>query len=275
MARLVRLPCALLLALASCGGDPGPEPSGSLVLHVDGAQVAVVSAQQLTDRLDLRGIEGVPAPETWRVLEARAAGRIMQVRDPATRYRDQDVALFLDDAGRPSVGIFRRDRPELTEEVRRLIREPTVALRDASTLELRTREDTRPAPKTPELLVVVGAQEPQALAGNRLQGLTPLEGAPHGDGMPRKEKPNRRRKGRSYHLADVLALVVSSPIASARLVSGDGREVVVDQALLAARAGTMPSLKLNRRGQFNYRPVGASDGPQLRDIRRVEVTLRD
>ena len=54
-----------------------------------------------------------------------------------------------------------------------------------------------------------------------------------------------------------------------------GDDIVVDQALLGARTGVVPTFIMNRRGQFIYRTVGGTTLSELCGVARIEVTLKE
>ncbi len=266
------------LVLTACGDNSAPMPTsnGTLRVLLDGNERALLSAEALHPRLHLNEAiaKGLPDYKTWLVLEARSPSRVLRIEEPAKRYRDQDVILFLDDGGRPALGIFRRDRPELTEEVRRLIKKPSLALYAATSIHIRTVPQAKPNKDAKSLEVVTLSEQPQRLTSDQMNQLKPFElsQTPATD-RSKKGNPNSRRKRRGYHLADVLDLVESRAIALARLITADGDDITVSKALLDARTGVVPTIMLNRRGQFIYRTVGGEKNIELRGVTRIELTL--
>jgi hypothetical protein len=284
------MPCRIVLCLglalllSACGREPPSvaAPQGSLTILLDGEAIGVLEAAALRPRVLLQeAVEPpLPAPPTWLVLEGRAKNRLLRVLDPATRYKEQDVYLYLDAEGRPAVGIFRRDRPELTEQTRRLIREPTIALVQAESVHIRTQPEPEKTTAGPSLLVVTTGEEPRPLRAEALRAL-PLADLLHEGGQEKRRGASKRsKKGGGYHLADALALVETRPIASVRLIAADGTELVLEASALQERTAPLPLLKLNRRGQFQFRSSGggadgAGPAPQLRGLERIVITLAE
>jgi len=270
-----------ILALAACGEDsPAPTPQGSLVLSLDGAPVDTIQAAELTSRKALEAAlpESARDPASWKLVEAFGLSRHLRLPEPAKTYRDQDLVLYLDAEGRPSLGVFRRDRPELSAEVRRLIREPTVALVAAAEVRVWTAPPPTQKPDAWDLAVTVDGAETRLAAAALLalpevESGEPAEGGT-GGGRGQGRKGKRGRQG--WLLADVIALGTKGKTPTMVVLHGGGdARVEVGLEALGARTGRIAVFKRNKRGETLYRIVDAATGDvvetPLRGVTRIEV----
>ncbi|MHC5009738.1 MAG: hypothetical protein ACYTG6_02180 [Planctomycetota bacterium] len=272
------------VALPACGrsessSEDGTVASGlSLRVLLDDVEVATVTAGEIGERRPLAGYLPATArdPATWIRLEANSEDRrFLRLQQPAESYKGQEAALYVTKEGWPSIGMFRPDNPALSDQVRALIKEPTVYLVKAAEVHVRTTEPASvPVPPKPALLVSVDGGEAQEVTAQALAALATTRVTESGTGAGGRRGNEKRMQG--WSLRDVVRLVVDpAGVTTVRLVSAT--EATLDVSGEALRGGELHYLlKQNRRGEFNARlvetgPAGPRVTQEFRQIARLEV----
>jgi hypothetical protein len=255
----------IALVVAGCRGrrsaarDAGAaDVAPAMAIVLDGTEVARVTAADLAARRPLAELLPADArdPATWELLDvASADGRAMTIEDVADRYPGDAVTLYLDPAGRPSIGLFAPVRPDQPPHVRRALEQPAVSLVGAVRVVIdRTAPATAPAEPPHSLVVAIGGRTIE-LDAARLDTLPRLAEAKH--------------KGGGWDLRDVLALAgVGVGATATATITAVGREgsATFSRADLDA-PDAHPTLRRNRRGQLRLGVKAAV----IHDVLRLDV----
>jgi hypothetical protein len=279
--------CSLLFLpalVAACDESAPRAGAPSVASSATPSAAAPVASQKITVRFDGRARD-VPVtkiqrnladllppegrdPKVWRELRADSADgkRTLAVSDFSKKYREHDVRVFVDDEGRPAVGIFRRVRPDMAAHVKAKLKEPHVVLVDAATIDIRTEVTKREAPKKQRLSMVVAGAE-QELAAAKLEALDMA--------MPPGKHQRGRRRNRGWRLRDVVGLAADlSKVARVELVDGDGDELVVDGDELRGK-GSVVLLRYNNRGELGATSWTADgESRRLRGVVKLVVDTK-
>jgi hypothetical protein len=293
---------AATIALTSLGGDPTHQatpsvgetpaaPSPPVRILLDGAEVARVDARALRERKTLSSFlpEGARDMASWRVLAARSEQNgHFSVPDPATRFDDHVVWLYLAEHTWPAVGVFRRVHPSMSEALRHQIDRPTVFLVKVVEVDVWTHEppvEQAPAPRATLTIAVAGREKETVLGAADLEALptatasVPGEGGTGGgsgdSGRGRGRERGAARSG--WHLGAVISRALPvGLVANARLVGEAGRTLDVAGDDLRDE-GVLPLLRFNQRGTLAFDLTGRNRKGQevagrLREVKRIEVT---
>ena len=284
---------ALVLALSSlfgCGSGSGSDSEGttdagpSVVVLLDDEELTNIAhaaleptPKRLIDLLD--GAAGDPVK--WVLVEAKGPEwRQMTVSHPLTMHRDADISMSMGEDGKVRFGLYPHAAPT----------RPRLLLEDLVRVHVRTVELPPPARVVIEaaiLKIKVGDGQAQMLTDDQLEKIPGLERTSGGDGSRGEPKtdPEGLAKDsghdgtlrRVFHLADLLApFVTVEEVSSVRLVGDDPAKVMtVTAELLGSREGSLPIIKRNTKGQWNFqeRSSDPMEARAMRSIRVVEVEL--
>lgn len=263
-----------LLREPSRVGAPGASPpeADAVRILVNGTEVARVAQDRLAERRPLASFLPPEArdPEAWRLLRARALGNgRFSVAEPAERFDDHVVLLYLAGAEWPSVGVFRRIDPSTSEAVRTQIDRPTVFLVRVREVEVWTVDppETRPEPSATKLEIQVIGEPVRIVTEADLEDLPPRPGA-----------GGRSHGGAGWHLRDVVALAARPERVDVVLALDEEAEAVRIEGDEFRDPADDPTLRLNRRRQLVLERFGAlamEGAARLRGVVRIEVTLRE
>lgn len=236
-----------------------PAPKVTVMFDDTKLDVEVTGARSLRDVLPERGRD----PSTWRELGARSVDgkRTLGVKQFADKYPAHEVRLFIDDGGRPSVGIFRAIDDAMPTHVRARLTKPHIVLVDVATVTVRTMETPAPAePALTPLKVSFDGSE-RELSVRDLAALT--EASPPGRAAGRG-----RNTQKGWPLAAVVGLVTKlESVAFVKIVGGDDSIVVKGEALRQKDA--LGLLRHNRRGVLSFMIWETGERSKPRRVRKV------
>lgn len=155
--------CAWATLLAACDSSsptpPAPRAAAStnrrgpaVVVRVNGEAREVPHAS-LTTRADLSSVLSGDAKDVskWKVLRASGAGGArLAVDKPAERLRNREVALYRDQAGTMSVGVFRTVSADAPPAVKQAAEKPSLFVRGVEEIEVWTVEPPKKAAPPPK-----------------------------------------------------------------------------------------------------------------------------
>jgi hypothetical protein len=298
-----------LVGVVGCGpwsSADGPLPVASdddvVQVQFNGEALTTVTVQQLHHRLPLTSLLSDDADfPAWTRLTARGeGGSRWSVADPAARYTEHEVALFLHNGEAPALGVFRVLPPDASEVLRNQTSAPTLMLADVAQVDVwTTAPEVAPATPAPTALqVVIDGAEAVALTIEDLRALPsqPLDlpgtggGDNKRDGEDQAEEPAEAHPALSNRTlkkmrADAWAITTilkraSRPKAHITLATfedAEGAKLIVPEALLYDPA-SVAALRLNRRGGLvvelaKTEPDGTVTRERLRNAVRVVVEL--
>lgn len=243
----------LVLLLVACGNEPSgpdapPAPVDGLPVLLDGVEVARYVGPEPVALSTLLP-EGRRDPADWVLLGASSSdGRNFASRNPARRYRGQSVRLYVDDEGRPSLGIFgTRARA-------------AVGLHGPDAVEVHTKPPPPPAaPPKATIHVQVPGEGRASLSAEALAGL-PLKTDPRG-------------KTASWSLEELVRLRVGNrTITAIELVLDEQGTVTRIEGTELADPARAWLIKHNRRGELRIQEwlVDSGERHPARVIRGVE-----
>ncbi len=238
----------------------------SIVLRLDDEERAV-EVTRIPRLLTAVLPESARDPKTWREIRAGSVDerRTLAVQRFAEKYREHDVRLYVDDEGRPSVGIFRKIRADMPAHVKAKLAKPHVALVDAAWLAVRTREIQAPADRNVPLMVSIDGVK-QAVGRDRLSALARVS-------PPDEEQQGRRRK-RGWRLQDVVGLVTDMrSVARLTLLSKDEDSMTIQPRALVKNE-VVVLLRFTNRGGLSASswPIARTGPPtRLRDVGQIVI----
>jgi hypothetical protein len=270
----------LLISLAACSkGESKEPPKGSAALppaadntvgiYVDDQQVGKVARDQilLWPRLDSLLPMSARRQGTWQTIAIKGA-KSAEVQQPSQTHPELVPALFPNEAGAPSFGMFdpvelaKHGKPALREDA---IKEVRIALSKEGMRGQNDHSDSAAAgdPTKLELTIKTAAGE-QMIKGDKL-----LE-------TPREPEPGEMGgEPKGWTLAAVLGRAGVKSYERLLLTGEKGTNLTLEKQDLDAKVA-VPFIKLNRQGSLRFR-VFKKQGEtwqaaqDLRGLVRVEV----
>ncbi len=276
-----------LTALAGCGGcdaERQPRPGAAsatsarstaaptstrVTVHYAGEEIPV----ELTARSRLLLRDQLPA-------KARDATKWVRLSAQGTHHRsltlkrfgevyghDYEVYLYLNAAGRPTLGLFRPIQEAMPARVKARLRKPHLELADVQRVQVHLTQPPLPQPIQRNGLALDVMGVAKQLSAAQLQAIADNADRPGG------------RRARGWPLLKVVALAEKKPLkddATVKVYTRDGHVAALSVAQLRAK-NTRATLRYNRRGMLMLRiDQGASAGAglqrqQWRDVVKVVV----
>jgi hypothetical protein len=242
-----------------------------VTVHLNGAAVMTVTPDELRVRRMLADYlpEDARDMNAWKMLRAQSDRLAhFQVENPAERFEERDVCLYLLDGGWPSIGVFRRLDEQMSEAVRAQAARPGLFLGKVRDVYVWTVEVPARASEIrgPALEVVIESGGPPAsLTAAQIHSLAPV-GA----------RRDRQQDGR--HLLDVVGLAVDAERVESVRVLGTGATPATIPRVFLRDTGVNALLRLNRRGLWAFDMAGETEAGErrserVRGVRRLIVTL--
>lgn len=259
------------VACESAPAPPAPVPTAStgLAAPVVGPKITVQFDDEVRDvalgKVPLSLADVLPEagrdPVSWRELSAKSSDgkRTLAVQRFAEKYANHDVRLYVDDQGRPAVGIFRRMRADMPAHVKATLAKPHIVLVDAESVQVRTKEVVVPKREQPPLTVSIDGVDKK---------LTPSDLAGLNKASPPGEQP-RQRQRKGWRLQDVIGLVTPlSSVAHVKLLNdADDSLMVKGDALVKDELVVL--LRYNNRGALGLTSWDVAKGGEPRRMRDV------
>lgn len=272
--RLPLLVMAVTFGVVGCRSKPvGP----SVRVQIDDGRSFVVGVGEAPVLLASKLPRSAGDPAAWLYFEATAPdGRFVEVARPAEAYGAFEARLQLD-RGKPTLGFFRLQKPDLEPALAAIVRQPVISLPDVETIRIWTRE---PAVEVPDVALeiripgreswTIDAAELATLdessRGARGERADDRSRDGTGDGSHQRTGDSPRDQG--WQLRDVVGLRVPVEHVARLHVEGDGASVAIERAELDAPRRPLV-IKRNRRGELVFR--GSSE---VRGVRSIRVEPR-
>jgi hypothetical protein len=267
--------CSTRPTTRASADDPAPPPettranvetnerAPALRIEVDGAEVARVAVASLADRVRLADVIASHAPQaTWKVVEGVRADGYAYAFDAPAEPAEQELWLYLDPAGRPSLGSYLRSEVDASSAIKA---KPRLGMPGIVAVRVRTVETSTPDRHADALRIRVEGTE-AALDDEAFRAL------------PELPSPSGGRSGRN--LRDVVAARVPlDRVARVTLVgAGDDRRELAATAL--TDAGRVLFVKRNRQGLFRFEDWNTADGAprrttELRPLVAIEIATAE
>jgi hypothetical protein len=261
---LSRLLLCTIVAVAGCTCEPSESPSAAtttvtsvavpaqtVVVIVDGQTVARVASTEINERRSLAPWLPPHAKDmsAWRSLRATSHDdtRNLSVPEPASRYPDHDVVLYMDPQHGISIGVFRKAHLE-----------PALSLVDVGRVEIGMSEAV---PRAEVELQLVRGDQVRNVSLDELEKipLTQLPPAP-------QQRPGAGHRS-GWHVRDLVALMAKPrEINTVTAHDAHGHEVIIT---LPLDEGVNPMVRRTRRGRLDLNVWHAGDNSSLRTLRGV------
>jgi hypothetical protein len=272
----------LLISLAACGkgesiskhppkgsADLSTPPDNTVAIYVDDQQVGKIAPDQvnLWPRVDTLVPVAARRLGTWETITLKGA-KSVDLQKPSTQHPELVAALFPNEAGAPSFGMFdpvelaKHGKPALREDA---IKEVRIALAKDGMRGQNDHADGAAAgdPTKLELTIKTAAGE-QVIKGDKL-----LE-------TPREPEPGEMSGDpKGWTLASILGRAGVKSYERLLLTGAKGTNLTLEKQDLDPKVA-VPFIKLNRQGSLRFRVFkkqGDAWQPaqDLRDLARVEV----
>jgi hypothetical protein len=278
--RFTSLIISLVTSLVACSkgeSKPKADPktaehpavtNNSIAVFVDDQQVGTLAPEQvkLWPRLDTLVPVSARRLGTWQTITLKADAKSTDLQQPSATHPELVPALFPNDAGAPSFGMFdpvelaKHGKPALREDG---IHEVRIALTKGGG---RGQNDTGQGggqdPRAIELTIKTPKSE-QVVKGDKL-----LE-------TPRESQPGETGEGKGWTLASILDHAGVKGYEKLLLTGEGGTNLTLEKQDLDPKS-SIPFVKLNRQGALRFRVFKKQGdtwqpGQDLRGLVRVEV----
>jgi hypothetical protein len=251
----------LALSLVACGSDKSKPSAGSATgsagsavapvadgvkIFVDDAQVGNLAAQQLGlwPRVDTLVPVAARRLGTWESITLTGAGpKPVTIAKPSAAYPELVPALFPDEAGKASFGMFdpvelgKRGKPALRENG---VTEVRIALSKDGARGQNEHGEGGGGDPTLLKLAIKSKDGEKIIEGSKLLEM-PREGAPGGDG-----------DGKGWKLSSLLASVGVTKYERLLLSDAKGTNLTLEKQDIDEKVA-VPFVKLNRQGVLRFR----------------------
>lgn len=279
-----------LLLLTGCKGDNGATGLQSssaaargsatatasfepVVVRLDGVEVARLGPERLGPRAPIASlVDGISAAgKSWTGVIAVSSDNMRRfaIDDFPKTFGSHSLELFVDDQGRPCVGVFRQIAEGALEHVRAFHLKPKRLIVDVGIVELHREALPPMATERDPLTITIGGVTTK-LSSKQLHGL-PLTPA----FVSRAE--GGKGHNRNWHLQDVVATQLApAEVKTVRVINAQGDAVELTGDSLADTK-RRPLLRYNRNGVLileRWSEGNSKPDAKLRNVVRLEVVAR-